>query len=74
MAYDSALLATIDTAIASLVAGTRQVSFTMGNKTVVFGQADLSELRDLRNEVSTAVLKSEAGSRRYIRTTTRKGL
>ena len=76
MAYDATLLAAIDAAIASLVAGTRTVMLTMGDKTIQYGQTNLTELRALRDSVAEQIAQQDAltPKPRYVVTRTRKGL
>jgi len=76
MAYDSALLDRIDEAIESLISGTRKVSLTMGNKQIVYGQTDLSDLQELRDRVAAEVLENEGTTRPklFARITTSKGI
>ncbi len=55
MAYTSTDLANIDIAIRAIIAGTRTVSLTMGDKTIQYTAVKLPELQALRTEISMEV-------------------
>ncbi len=73
MAYTATDLATIESAITSLAAGTRKVRVTMNGKTVEYGQVDLEQLRSLRDQIQAEV-SSASGRRRFVLTSSSKGL
>lgn len=73
MAYDATLLASIDQAIADLVAGNTIVQFTMNGYTVIYGQSDLQRLQDLRDRVSAEIEKASNPSPNFVRISTSKG-
>ncbi len=73
MAYSESDLTTIESAITSLAAGTRKVRATLNGKTVEYGQVDLAQLRSLRDQIQAEV-SSAAGRRRFVLTSTSKGL
>lgn len=74
MAYDATLLAAIDAAIASLVAGTREVMITHNGKTVQYGQTNLDDLKSLRGIVSSEIAVAAATKPSFVLTSTSKGL
>jgi hypothetical protein len=74
VAYDATLLAAIDTAIASLVAGTRTVALSMGDKSITYGQTQLKDLELLRNKVAAAIAAGGTDLPSFILTRTSKGL
>jgi len=55
MAYTATDLANIDAAIRAIIAGTRTVSLTMGDKTIQYTAVKLPELQALRTEIATEV-------------------
>jgi hypothetical protein len=55
MAYTATDLANIEAAIRAIIAGTRTVSLTMGDKTISYTVVDLPELRALRDEIKAEV-------------------
>ena len=55
MAYTSTDLTNIETAIRAIIAGTRTVSLSMGDKTIYYTIVDLPALRALRNEIKAEV-------------------
>lgn len=73
MAFTSANLTTVEEAILALASGQRIVSFTIGDRTFTYGQAQLNDLRALRDEIKSEV-GAAAGSANYILTSTSKGL
>jgi len=74
MAYTQADLTKIESAIVALAAGERTVRVTTaGGKSIEYGQADLPQLRALRDSVKKE-LETTSTTTRYIRTSTGKGL
>ncbi len=73
MAYTDTDLTNIQTAIMALATGTRVVSLSIGGKTIQYGQAQLNELKALRDEIKSEV-NSTAGRAQYVLTSTDKGL
>ena len=74
MAFTSDDLAAVQSAIVELATGKRVVKILFSNgETVEYGTASLVELKLLRSEI-WAELASTAGTKRYIRTVTSKGL
>lgn len=55
MPWTSADLTAIEAAIRALIAGTRSVSLTMGDKSITYEKSDLPALREMRDEVKTEV-------------------
>jgi hypothetical protein len=73
MAYTQADQENVQAAIMALATGSRVVSITMGDKTIQYGQADIDKLRALLSEIRVE-LNAAAGQRRYLLTSTSKGL
>ena len=73
MAYDSTMLAAIDTAIAELVAGSRVVTIVKDGMSMQYGQTQLGELQALRAKVVDSIAGA-VGSSSYVLTRTKKGL
>ena len=65
MAYTSEDLSSIEEGLLKLARGERVVSVTIGDKTVRYSEADISQLRSLRNEIK-AELQSSEGRRHII--------
>jgi hypothetical protein len=55
MAYTSTDLTNIEEAIRAIIAGTRTVSLTMGDKSISYTAIDLPALRALRDEIKAEV-------------------
>ena len=55
MAWLASDLTSIETAIRALIAGTRSVSLTMGDKSISYTAVDLPTLRAMRDEVKMEV-------------------
>jgi len=55
MAYTSTDLTNVETAIQAIIAGTRTVSLTMGDKTIEYTAVKLPELQALRTEIAMEV-------------------
>lgn len=55
MAYTSDDLTNIETAIRAIIAGTRTVRLSMGDKSIEYTAADLPQLRALRAEIASEV-------------------
>jgi hypothetical protein len=55
MAYTSTDLTNIETAIRALIAGTRTVSLSMGDKAIQYTAVDLPALIALRDQIKTEV-------------------
>ena len=60
-------------ALIALATGERVVRIAVEGKTVEYGQANIQELRNLRAEIAAEV-QTEAGRRRFVLTSTDKGL
>ena len=74
MAYTSDDLTAVQAAIMELAKGKRVVKITFSNgETVEYGATSLAELELLRAEIQSD-LAAAAGTRRFIRTMTSKGL
>ena len=73
MSYTEANLADVQVAILALATGTRVVSLAIGGKTFQYAQAQLPELRALRDEIKSEV-DSAAVRPKYVLTSTEKGL
>ena len=73
MSYTQTDLTSIQTALIDLARGNRIVKVVVEGKVCEFGQADISQLRALRAEIS-AEIKAASGSTGLIYTTTSKGL
>jgi hypothetical protein len=74
MAYTSVDLTNIETAIRALVAGTRKVSLTMGDKSIQYGVVDLPDLRALKAEIQAEIGVSTGSRKRYFVIDASKGL
>lgn len=55
MAYTSTDLANVEAAIRAIIAGTRTVSLSMGDKSITYTAVDLPALRALRGEIAAEV-------------------
>jgi hypothetical protein len=55
MAYTSADLTNIENAIRAIIAGTRTVNLSMGDKAIQYTLVDLPHLRALRDEIKAEV-------------------
>ena len=55
MAYTSTDLANVETAIRAIIAGTRTVSLSMGDKSITYTAVDLPKLQALRGEIAAEV-------------------
>ncbi|MEI7638151.1 MAG: gpW family head-tail joining protein [Syntrophus sp. (in: bacteria)] len=73
MAFTSTDLTNVQTAIIALAMGARTVSLTMGDKSIAYGQAQLGELRALRDEI-IAEVGSAGGRSQFVLAQTEKGL
>ena len=73
MAFTSTDLTNVQTAIMALAMGTRTVSVSIGAKTITFSQAQLGELRALREEI-VAEVGNSAGRSQFVLAQTEKGL
>ena len=73
MAFTPTDLTNVQTAIMALAMGTRTVSVSIGTKTITYSQAQLSDLRALREEI-VAEVGSTAGRSQFVLTQTEKGL
>jgi len=73
MAYTSTDLTNVEAAISSLMSGTRNVRFTMGDKSFEYAQTDLKALRELRQDILDEV-QTAAVRPRFFLASTGKGL
>ena len=73
MAFTPTDLTNVQTAIMALAMGTRKVSVSIGNKTISYSQAQLGDLRALREEI-VAEVGSAAGRSQFVLAQTEKGL
>ncbi len=73
MAYTEENLADVQAAILALATGARVVSLSMAGRTITYGQAQLNELKALRDDIKSDV-DSTAGRAKYVLTSTDKGL
>jgi hypothetical protein len=73
MAYTQDDLDAVTEAIIQLASGRRVVSARIGDTMVEYGQADLARLRELKAEIA-AELQSADGRRRFVLTSTSKGV
>ncbi len=72
MSFTTSDLQTVQQALIDLAAGKRVVRITVKGKTMEYGNADISQLTTLRNEIKSELNK---GSRkRFVRFQVRKGL
>lgn len=71
MGYSAEDLAAVEQAIRSLAEGERVVAIEIGGRRVEYARADLDKLRSLRAEM---IAERQAGSRRFVLTSTSKGL
>ena len=55
MSYTSTDLTNIETAIRAIIAGTRTVSLSMGDKSISYTAVDLPKLQALRGEIAAEV-------------------
>lgn len=55
MAYTSTDLANVEAAIRAIIAGTRAVSFTLGDKSFTYTAADIKTLQALRSDIKAEV-------------------
>ena len=55
MAYTSTDLTNVETAIRAIIAGTRTVSLSMGDKTIEYSAVQLPQLQALRAEIAAEV-------------------
>lgn len=74
MAYTAAELAKVQTAIVSLAEGTRVVSVSVQGKTIQYGPADIKSLQILRDAMQAEISSASTATRRYVLTSTEKGL
>jgi len=69
MAYSSADLTSVEAAIVALATGERAVRVTINNKTIEYGQADISRLEHLRGVMQEEIASNTTGKRyRYAQT------
>ena len=73
MAYTETDLTNVEAAIRALMAGTRTIRVSMGDKMVEFAQADLKTLRELKQEILLDVQSVETRPRFFLASTD-KGL
>jgi len=55
MSYTAADLANVEAAIRAIIAGTRTVQLSMGDKSITYTAAKLPELQELRKEIAMEV-------------------
>lgn len=73
MSYTQTDLDNVRSAIIALATGARVVRVSISDKIIEYGQAQLNQLRALRQEIMSEV-NSNAGRRRFVLTRTSKGL
>ena len=73
MAYTAADLANIEEAIVKLAMGARVVRVTIGDKLIEYGQAQLPELQELRDQMKNE-MQAASGRKQFVLTKTSKGL
>jgi len=73
MAYTETDLTNVETAIRSLMAGTRKVRLSMGDKMIEYARTDLNDLIKLKQEIINE-MQCSTGTSRYILTKSEKGL
>ena len=72
MTFTATDLANVQTALIALATGQRVVSLSIGDKTITYGQAQINELRALRDEIRSEV--ETVNQRRFVLAQTDKGL
>lgn len=73
MAYTATDLTNLEQAIVKLATGSLTVRFTMGDKSIEYGQSDINDMRKLRNQM-VAELSTSATRPKFVLTQTDKGL
>ena len=73
MAYTATDLTNLEQAIVKLATGSLTVRFTMGDKSIEYGQSDINDMRKLRNQM-VAELSTSATRPKFVLTKTDKGL
>ena len=73
MAYTQTDLESVEQAIIALASGERVVAVEIDDKRIEYSRADLDKLRKLRLEIMSE-LQSASGRKRFVLTTTSKGL
>jgi hypothetical protein len=72
MTFTATDLSNVQTALIALATGQRVVSLSIGDKTITYGQAQINELRALRDEIRSEV--ETVNQRRFVLAQTDKGL
>ena len=72
MTFTATDLSNVQTALIALATGQRVVSLSIGDKTITYGQAQINELRALRDEIRSEF--ETANQRRFVLAQTNKGL
>jgi len=73
LSYTTADLTKIQAAIIALAEGKRVVSVTVNGKIIAYGQSQIKELQALRDSIQ-AEMNAASSTRRFVLTTTGKGL
>ena len=72
MTFTATDLSNVQTALIALATGQRVVSLSIGDKTITYGQAQINELRALRDEIRSEC--ETVNQRRFVLAQTDKGL
>jgi hypothetical protein len=72
MTFTATDLSNVQTALIALATGQRVVSLSLDDKTITYGQAQINELRALRDEIRSEV--ETVNQRRFVLAQTDKGL
>lgn len=72
--YTAAELIKVQAAIVALAEGTRVVSVSVNGKTIEYGPADIKSLQTLRDAMQAEINSASTATRRYVLTSTEKGL
>jgi len=72
--YTAADLTKVEAALVALAEGKRVVSVTTNGKTIQYGPADIKALQTLRDSIQAEIDSASTTRRRFVLTTTEKGL